>query len=174
MSHENDPFILALEALRPFLLRYISQFNKESAEDIAQESTLKAYTAYKAGKFDGENLQGWLCTIARNTAMNHHAKENRQIKGVNVVPLDGQSMEEAIDFHAVDHAPSAEDVVINDTLNHKLATALNTIKPEFAQTLTLYAEGHSYEEIAEIMGCASGTVMSRLNRARRDMKAQLA
>lgn len=159
---------------RAFLLRYVGQFNRSQAEDIVQDTLMNAYRAIKNGKFDGDNLQGWLCTIARNTAINYARKSERRIKTVQVTPLDNESVENAIESHALEHSPSAEDVVINDTLNHKLATALATIKPEFAQTLVLYSQGHSYEEISEIMGCALGTVMSRLSRARRDMKEQLA
>lgn len=72
---------------------------------------------------------------------------------------------------------SPESIVFSELeskqANDDIMTALKTLKPQFADTLLLYANGCKYDDIATRMGCSVGTVMSRLNRARKQMRALL-
>ena len=84
-----------------------------------------------------------------------------------------------IDFDEVaeNQQPSAVDIAdLNwDAFDQELKAAVNTLSPDYREVLLLWAlEGLSYKEIAEVCGCAIGTVMSRLYRARQQVSEKLA
>jgi RNA polymerase sigma-70 factor, ECF subfamily len=125
--------------------------NADRADDLVQETLIKAWN--KLDSFEeGTNLKAWLFTILRNTLYSEFRKVKRE-----VADADGEySSRLAV-------APAQQDHV--DI--HDLVAALAKLPSEQREALILVAaEGFSYEEAAEISGCAVGTIKSRVNRAR--------
>ena len=125
--------------------------NPADADDLVQETLTKAWT--HRDKFQpGTNLRAWLFTILRNswyTAVSKHRRETPDEDGKMAATLIS--------------APSQDWSVEL----HQLQAALNRLPPEHREALVMVgAAGLSYEEAAEISGCALGTIKSRVNRAR--------
>jgi RNA polymerase sigma-70 factor (ECF subfamily) len=136
------------------------------AEDLAQEAFLKAFGAI--GRFDGRSaLFTWLYRIAVNTARDDLARRRRR----PVVPLEGA------DGARVDPPDPSETPREAFERNERAALvrdALDRLPEPFRTTLILREmEGHSYEEVATILGVSIGTVESRIFRARCKLRALL-
>lgn len=136
------------------------------AEDLVQETMLKAYRAWDQYRL-GTNVRAWLLTILRNeTFMLHRrrkrardALESRQIEGVTVFQSGWADPEN----HFL-HQLVADDVI----------HAIDALPAEFREAVVLrHVEDLSYEEIAQVTGVQIGTVKSRLFRGRRLLKRRL-
>lgn len=141
--------VAQIPALRAFA-RSLSR-NSSDADDLVQETLIKAWT--HRDKFEpGSNLRAWLFTILRNTFYTAVTKRRRE-----VADEDGR-------LAATLSAPPTQDWSM---AVHNLRTALDKLPDEHREALVLVgAAGLSYEEAAEICGCALGTIKSRVNRAR--------
>jgi RNA polymerase sigma-70 factor, ECF subfamily len=139
--------------------------NPSDAEDLVQETYAKAYAGF--GTFTpGTNLRAWLCRIETNTFLTAYRNRRRRPE-VLADPLESLAWERTV-------ADSAEDVALALLPNPGLLRALRTLPGQMAATVYLAdAEGFSYAEIAEITGVPLGTVMSRLHRARKRLRALL-
>jgi RNA polymerase sigma-70 factor (ECF subfamily) len=126
--------------------------NETRADDLVQETLLKALTHIDS--FDpGSNLRAWLFTILRNTFFSELRKTKREVEDVDGVHAEQLS-----------EAPRQPGAV--DLEDFKIAFA--SLHQEHREVLTLVGlVGMSYEEAAEVCGCAVGTVKSRVSRARR-------
>lgn len=130
--------------------------NDADAEDVVQESYLRAYRFYD--HLRGETVRPWLLTIVRNTCYTWLKRQRRY----DVYEADGVDVSDVEDE---DLTPEARMVRDDDAA--RLHFAIERLKPEFREVLTLREfEGLSYKEIAEVTGASLGTVMSRLSRAR--------
>lgn len=146
--------------------------NPADAEDVVQETYVKAFTAFHQFT-PGTNLKAWLFRILTNTFINNYRKAQRQPQ------LDGS--EDVEDWqlaraagHTASGLPSAETEALALIPDSAVTNALDGLRPEFRQVVLLAdVEGFSYKEIAEIMDTPIGTVMSRLNRARAQLRGQL-
>ncbi len=140
--------------------------NLADAEDLVQETYAKAYAGF--GSFEqGTNVRAWLCRIEAN-AFYSACRIRRRRPEVLL-----ESVEPALEDHPV--AGSAEDVALAGMPDSALTAALRRLPRHLATTVYLAdAEGYRYAEIAEITGVPIGTVMSRLHRARRRLRAMLA
>lgn len=128
--------------------------NDHDAEDIVQESFVKAYLALD--RFRGGDARVWLLAIVRNTAMS--LLRRRRIEP----PAVGDDAPEP-----PDHAEGAEDSLIAGERRRQVRRAIERLPEEFRETLVLRElEGLSYKEIAGVLEVPVGTVMSRLARAR--------
>ncbi|GAB2500062.1 sigma-70 family RNA polymerase sigma factor [Corynebacterium atrinae] len=146
--------------------------NPTDAEDLVQETFLKAYKAFDSFK-PGTNLKAWLYRIMTNTYINTYRKKQRQ---------PAQSWDEEISDHQLyttsSHdstgLESAEVEALKNMPDGKIAEAMNQL-PEDYRMAVYYAdvEGLAYKEIAEIMGTPLGTVMSRLHRGRKQLREAL-
>lgn len=141
--------------------------NREQAEDLVQETYLRAYRAFD--RFDGRHCRAWLLTILRNTFISQ-LRHNGQAPPA--VMYDEDSGDEP--GQPMPAGASAEEVVLSGLLGEELERALGFM-PEQARTILLlaYVEELSYAEIAQVMACPLGTVMSRLYRARHMLESQL-
>jgi RNA polymerase sigma-70 factor (ECF subfamily) len=138
--------------------------NPTDAEDLLQETYLRAYRGF-SGFEPGTNLTGWLHRILRNTFINSYRKRKHEPR---TVPEDWYRSTQ----HHVE--ASAEAMVIDSILDHRLQEALASLPECYRRVVLLYdVEGFSYQEIAGILAVPRGTVMSRLHRGRKAMKAHL-
>jgi RNA polymerase sigma-70 factor (ECF subfamily) len=136
------------------------------AEDLAQESLIKAYRALAT--FDrSRQFSSWLFKIAHNTAIDHLRKNRPQ-----TVPLE-TSDSERLDRLALLAAPesqSPEARARGRDLAEALQEALMTLRPDYREAVLLrYQQGLPYDEIAQILDLPLGTVKTHLHRARRQM-----
>jgi RNA polymerase sigma-70 factor, ECF subfamily len=148
--------------------------NPADAEDLVQETYLKAYRAYGSFKA-GTNLKAWLYRILTNTFINTYRAKRRH--------PEETELEEVEDFYlfrrlggleAAAAGRSAEDAVLEGMTDEDVKRAVESLPESFRMAVLLAdVEGFSYKEIAEIMDVPIGTVMSRLHRGRRALQKAL-
>lgn len=139
----------AIPNLRAFAISLCG--NSQTANDLVQETMLKALN--NRDKFQvGTNARAWLFTILRNTYFSDFRRGKRE-----VADEDGAAAAR-LSTHPAQHGHM-------DMIDFKHALALLS-EDQREALLLIGAEGFSYEEAAEISGCAIGTIKSRVNRAR--------
>jgi RNA polymerase sigma-70 factor, ECF subfamily len=141
------------------------------AEDLVQEVCLKAYRAFD--RFEqGTNYRAWLFRILSNTILDLQRKTSKKPIEVD---LDAGSPLFPLNIEAEhNRLLDPEQQLMATSLAHAVRTALTDLPPEWqAIVLLSFVEGFSYKEIADILGCPVGTVMSRLYRARRFLRQRL-
>lgn len=146
--------------------------NPQDAEDLIQETYLKAYNNFGSFK-QGTNLKAWLYRIMTNTYINAYRKAKRR-------PAES-SADELSDFqlyttsgHDSTGLESAEVEALKLMPDSTISEAMNDL-PEDYRMVVYYADvvGLAYKEIAEIMDTPLGTVMSRLHRGRKLLRVAL-
>jgi RNA polymerase sigma-70 factor (ECF subfamily) len=155
-----------------FNLAYWIMRSRDEAEDVVQDAYLRAYTAFP--QFTGTSAKPWLLAIVRNAC--YRALQNRR-RTDNVIlfseDLKGRDRERVESMTASE--PSPEGAVIAATERDQLLAALGTLSTDHREVIVLRElEGLSYSEIAEAVEAPVGTVMSRLSRARADLREALA
>lgn len=136
--------------------------NKQDAEDLVQEATLRAYRYLH--KFErGTNFKAWIMTILRNLYINKYRKTLKEPVKIG--------FEEVENFICLPEISGAQEEIFSETIK----PSIDKLPEELRTTIMLfYAEGFSYKEIAKIMDVPVGTVMSRLYTARQILKRYLA
>lgn len=159
------PHIDAAYNLAFWLLR-----NEADAEDVVQDAYLRAFKAY--GQFKGEDIRPWLLTIVRNVAYRRLSIRKRNANVVSIEDaLTSRGGNDRPAFEPQSGDPSAEDLLISDGERALIHRALAELAPAFREVIVLREfEGLSYQDIARVTGVPTGTVMSRLSRARAELK----
>ncbi len=154
-----------LDALYRFAARSVS--SAATAEDLVQEACLKAYRAF--GQFErGTNYRAWLFRILANTIVDWHRRATRNPEEVLIAELT------SIEPSAREGPLDPEARAVTSALSAEVNAALAALPPAWQAVLLLnFVEGLSYKEIADILACPVGTVMSRLYRARRALRRRL-
>lgn len=147
--------------------------HRADAEDLVQDVCSRSYRFFDQFK-RGSNAKAWLLTILRNTYINDFRKNSKRPPTVSlekVGPLEDSSRQEG--FPAFSPFASAEDLeqLSSDTVR----AAIDELRDELKMVAILfYVEELSYKEIANVVGCPEGTVMSRLYRVRKQLRNKLA
>jgi RNA polymerase sigma-70 factor (ECF subfamily) len=146
--------------------------NSQDAEDLVQETFLKAYKYYD--KFqEGTNLKAWLFKILKNTFINSYRKKQSRPPQADFAALEG-SFESIISDESFQKIKDPEEEVLEQVLDEDVQRALEDLSEEYRMVIILAdLEGFAYKEIAEILEIPVGTVMSRLYRARRQLEDAL-
>lgn len=137
--------------------------NAQVAEDAAQETFIRAWSHLGSFRVDREaSLRNWLFRIALNTATDMLRKEKRILPG------------DVDDFHLTDPQPGPEGIYLQEERTALVQAAIQSLPHASRAVLVLKEyEGLSYREIANALDIPIGTVMSRLNYARRVLKEKL-
>lgn len=175
---DKDAFRILYEEYysRCYALAYRIMKNADDAEEVVQESFVKAYLALN--KFKGDSsFYTWLYQIVRNMAIDVHRKLKRRatkaVEEEELVRVANSSQHLSQSFS--NDARSADLVLEQKEDLSLLQRALATLKSEQREILVLREmEGFSYDEIANLIGINSGTVMSRLFYARKALQKALA
>lgn len=147
--------------------------NPADAEDVVQEAFAKAFASFHQYR-PGTNIKAWLYRILTNTYINMYRKQQRRPQ-----LADGEDVEDWQIARAADHDSvglrSAETEAMELIPDGTVSEALAALNPERRMAVYLAdVEGFSYKEIAEIMDTPIGTVMSRINRGRKQLRELLA
>ena len=166
-EREALPHLDALHAYALHLCRDASD-----AEDLVQETYIKAlnnFQSYQAGT----NCRAWLFRILTNTFFNlRRSRKRHNPIETDVSPEVELAMSESNMDQGIYRPIDAQ--LLDNVVSKHVTEALDTLPPEF-RTVLLLADLHdfSYKEIADVVECPVGTVMSRLYRARKAMQKQL-
>jgi RNA polymerase sigma-70 factor (ECF subfamily) len=133
------------------------------AQDIAQDTFLKLFSA--VGSFRGDsNFESWLYRMVVNSCFDQRRKTRRL----------GPLLDEVMSLLRTPDV-SALDGLLRSEMSAQVKLVIDSLAPDQRMVVVLrYTQGLSYEEIAAIMGCAAGTIASRLNRAHKVLERRLA
>lgn len=148
--------------------------NPSDAEDLVQETYLKAYRAF--GSFqEGTNLKSWLYKILTNTFINSYRSKRRRPAMSELEDVEDLYLYHRLGgLEAAAAGRSAEDLVLDHITEAEVKAAVESLPEQFRLAVLLAdVEGFSYKEIADILDVPMGTVMSRLHRGRRSLQKAL-
>lgn len=152
-SEFKRELLATLPSLRAFAMSLIS--NSSQADDLVQETVLKAWAKQNSYQM-GTNLKAWLFTILRNEFYTRMRKNGREVADPDGLFTSRLAM----------HPEQYGSLDLQD-----FRKALEKLPPDQREAILLVgATGFSYEETAEICGCAIGTVKSRVSRARTNLQ----
>ncbi|HQZ14739.1 MAG TPA: sigma-70 family RNA polymerase sigma factor [Acidimicrobiia bacterium] len=164
-----DPY---LDSLYSTALRLTKK--PADAQDLVQESLLKAYKAYE--RFEsGTNLKAWLFRILTNSYINIYRYKKRRPREVDVDDQDTMFLYHKLrGSQAADISDSSEEDFLKTITDTDISTALEELPEQYREVVLLSdVEGLSYAQIAEMLEIPPGTVMSRLHRGRKALQKAL-
>lgn len=178
MSQENkttvheqifeEEFLPHADALKTFA--YHLAYNEEDANDLVQETYLKAYRFIDKYR-QGTNAKAWLFKILKNAYINEYRKKSKRPTKVD--------FEDVVAYHDTDddRVTGYMDLraeIFQYMMGDEVTTAINALPIDFRTVILLCdIEGFTYEEISKIVDIPIGTVRSRLFRARNMLKEKL-
>lgn len=170
---DRDAFDFLVERHKDIVYAVAYRFAKDPdlALDLAQDVFIRAYRGIKS--FKGKSsFSTWLYRIAMNTCIDYTRKRSRSI--------DSRTVPEEVAEYADSRALGASggtgpvSAAMSSELGQQIQTAIDALPPYHKSVFVLYEiEGLSYKEIADIVGCSIGTVMSRLHYARKKLRVML-
>ena len=157
---------------RVYATVYHMTSSHEDADDLTQESFIKAYNALK--RFKGESsFYTWVYRIAVNRTINFLKQRKRKSYHMSLNDMDMQVEKHADLLMFISDNTPRRDVRLNE-LQEKMNEAMQKLSETHRLTVTLHdVQGMSHDEIGKIMDCNTGTVRSRLFYARQQLQALL-
>jgi RNA polymerase sigma-70 factor (ECF subfamily) len=151
------------------LARYLTQDPGE-AEDLVQETYLRALRAW-SDFAPGTNIKAWLFRILRNAFITRYRQELR-----HPAPAPYDTIEQTSEGGTHEGSPQAgvQPEQLRRVVSGDIEAALRTLSEDARAVILLDVEGFTETEVALVLGCAVGTVKSRLNRARAALRLKLA
>ena len=145
------------------------------AEDLAQETFIRAFRAISSYN-PRYKFSSWIFKIANNHTIDHLRKRRLDTVSIDGSPHAVTGEEEAQTRLVVESTGEAPDRYVEQReLGSQIEQAIGELRPEYRTVVLLrHIEGHSYEEIADIMDLPLGTVKTYLHRARAELKGLLA
>ena len=138
--------------------------NHAQAEDLVQETYVRAMQAMERLRA-GSNIKGWLFTILKNIWLNQLRKRRNGPQMIEIEAWDD----------VVEPSKDSHDLYVSKMEAEQVRAAIRELPVEFREIILLREyEDLSYQEIANLLGCPVGTVMSRLGRARAKLRTLLA
>ena len=169
-SFSASPAAVAFEDLAMPLFNSAYNFaywlvrNKDDAEDLVQETYLKAFRGFASFQ-SGTNFRAWIFRILKNTFLSARAQTQRH----EAVTLSSDEV-----FELPASSDDIESILFERSRLDAVRLAIDQLPVIFREVLLLCdVEGASYREIAEILSVPIGTVMSRLARARKAVRGSL-
>ena len=146
--------------------------NERDAEDLVQDAVLRGWRFFH--RFEsGTNCKAWLLKILHNAFVNKYRRRLREREIATTLEATEDSAP-MLSQGAADAARDPERVILEGMLSDDVRRALAAVPEDFRMAVVLCdLEEMSYKDIAEIMDCPVGTVMSRLHRGRRLLQAEL-
>jgi RNA polymerase sigma-70 factor (ECF subfamily) len=145
--------------------------NHADAEDLVQETYTRAFASFHQFR-DGTNLKAWLNRILTNVFITSYRKKQREPVSTTAGIQDWQLAR--VQSHTASGLRSAEEVALDHMPDAHVTRALRQLPENFRIPVYLAdVEGFGYREIAAVMRCPVGTVMSRLHRGRRRLRELL-
>jgi len=158
--------------LRPELYGLAMRYthNDRDAEDLVQETMLKAFVAWKSFVPRG-SCRSWCYRILTNTFITGYRRRSTEMRAAQQESEELRCLTSAASRRA---AENPELNVVREQLGDEVLQAMDELSGEFREVLELhYVQGRSYRDIARITSSPMGTVMSRLHRARRSLRSRL-
>ena len=148
--------------------------NPEDAQDLVQDTFERGFKNYDSFE-QGTNFAAWMTTIERNLYFNQYNKAKRRPQRANSSTGEYDDWDiYAAHEHSSEELKSAEQTFMDAFAPEEIIAALNKLSPERREVFIAAAiDGKSYAQVAEEQSIKIGTVMSRLNRARKQLKEEL-
>lgn len=143
--------------------------SRDDAFDLTQETFLKAWHAISLFQFDSKFIT-WLCRIATNTCIDFLRKERRR-QTISLTTMD--DMDEVYEIDVADGSLDPAGILEKTMDQEAVYAALQQLPPEYRAALSMHViEDMRYEDIAEALNVKTGTVKSRIFRARERIRQQ--
>jgi len=164
LPHINALFHLALKLTH----------NRKDAEDLVQETYLRAYRFFESYE-SGTQIKAWLFRILRNTFINRYRAAKVRPEEVDFQKIESTYEQMVEETFLADHqAPTPEKEVMDGILDAEIQEALAALPEEYRLVVIMaLMEEMSYKEIAMVLSIPLGTVMSRLHRGRKILQTAL-
>ena len=148
--------------------------NPEDAQDLVHDTFERGFQNYDSFE-QGTNFAAWMTTIERNLYFNQYNKAKRRPQRANSSTGEYDDWDiYAAHEHSSEELKSAEQTFMDAFAPEEIIAALNKLSPERREVFIAAAiDGKSYAQVAEEQSIKIGTVMSRLNRARKQLKEEL-
>jgi RNA polymerase sigma-70 factor (ECF subfamily) len=166
-EREAMPHVPALYAAAVRMTR-----NERDAEDMVQDALLRAYRFFDTFE-PGTNCKAWLFRILTNVFCNRYREREREHEILTQAESSDVNVEQFLSG-ASDVGRDMENALLGRMISADVERALAAVPQDFRMAVILSdLEDFSYKEIAEIMDCPAGTVMSRLFRGRKILQGLL-
>ena len=164
----EEEFLPQIDALYTFA--YHLTYNEEDANDLVQETYLKAYR-FIDKYIEGTNAKAWLFKILKNVFINQYRRKSKQPTKVDYEEIITYQDEEDTKYSSY---MDLREEMFQDMMGDEVTNAINALPVDFRVVILLCdVEGFTYEEISKIIDIPIGTVRSRLHRARNMLKEKL-
>ena len=147
--------------------------NPRDAEDLVQDALLRAYRFWDSFQQDS-NCKAWLLRIVTNTFINEYTRRKRSREVLDAATAEQDATDGVLVHAAANDKQSPDRLLLEHSVSDDVQRALDQLPDDFRTAVVLCdMQGLSYKEIAEIMECPVGTVMSRLFRGRKLLATSL-